>query len=245
MTWCTKVDLVKVNCSERALRIAYEDDDFLAVDKPSALHSVGGESSDTLASWIREFRVLPLGEDFEFGIMQRLDFETQGLVLVAKSPGAYAKLKDLLKGSLVVKTYYALVEGEFEDAAAVCGYIGAKSRSAKKVTITNEMPKHGRALYAETDFKFIKHLPGLNCSLVRAETVKGRRHQIRVSAASLGNPLIGDELYGSTQKLPEGVLASRFYLVAAGLSFVSPFSGLPVCIKTTIKPPELSGLREW
>lgn len=225
--------------------IAYEDEEFFAVNKPSGMHSVAGRSGDTLAAWLKTLRSDLLGEEFEHGILQRLDFETQGLLLVAKNVSAYTKLKALFSSGAVQKVYLALVEGDFPVSASVAGFIGAKGRSAKKVAFTEKMPKHGRSLYAETRFQKVKYLPELNISLVRAETDKGRRHQIRVSAAHLGSPLVGDVLYGAKTSLPAGLAATGFYLLGYELSFVSPFSKKAIVIKSTIKPPPILKLKAW
>jgi 23S rRNA-/tRNA-specific pseudouridylate synthase len=228
-----------------AATVAYEDEYLFAVNKPSGIHSVTGRSDETLAGWIQRTRPLSLGAEFEHGILQRLDFETQGLVLVAKAEEAYLKLKELFTDGSVQKTYFAILSGKFPKSAVAAGFIGAKGRSAKKVVLTKELPEHGRALHAETTFSLVKFLPDKRFSVVRASTSKGRRHQIRVSASHLGFPLLGDVLYGSKGDFPAELQAVGFYLLAADIRFVSPFTGKVIEIRSSIKPPKLLGLNEW
>lgn len=212
--------------------MVFEDEYVLAFDKPSGMYSVSGKSNGSIEELIKSFCKIELGSEQEFGLLQRLDFETQGVVLIAKTTLAYQRFKELIAAHGISKSYECLLPGGFDGSKTVRGFIGSKARRGAKVYLTKEMPAHGRALEAETKFELIHKVLENRASLVLAKSDSGRRHQIRVSAASIGAPLIGDTLYGSTQKLPEELsVASGFYLLASEVVFTHPVTSQPLKIK--------------
>ena len=226
--------MVKISSApEFKARVVFEDEHLVGFDKPSGIHSAAGVSPDSVEELIRQYSGLSLGPDEEYGILQRLDFETQGVLLVAKSKASYLEFRRMFAAEKVEKSYLFVTAGKFPDAVSLSGFIGAKERGARKVGFTVGMPRHGRALVANTNFKLKKFNQGLSISTVEARTTKGRRHQIRVSAAHLGFPLLGDRLYGATRELPTEFLhTTGFFLLANTVSFIHPFTFVPTVVRS-------------
>jgi 23S rRNA pseudouridine1911/1915/1917 synthase len=173
------------------LKVLYEDDDILAVDKPAglAVHlSESGRPQPTVAAFAAEQGVED--DDLERpGIVHRLDKETSGVLLVAKHPAAKAYLQQLFRERQVEKTYLALVRGRISPAEASINLPIDRSRKqpTKRAVVPGGRP-------AVTHYRVIEELPGASLLEIKLET--GRTHQIRVHFAHLGHPVVGDDLYG-------------------------------------------------
>lgn len=211
------------------LNLVFEDQYLLVINKPACVHSVG-ISQDKFPSIAQQLiKYLPkLAEaspkTLDAGLVNRLDFETSGLMLAAKTKRTWASLRAMLMRGAVHKKYLIVVEGKFPLQIQVKGFIGSKQRSAKRVTLSTTATK--RFLPAITRFKRLKYLPALNLSLVQAQADVARRHQIRAHAMSLKHPLAGDKLYSSKINLQEllGEDAPPFLLHAAELALSHPLS---------------------
>lgn len=205
----------------REVCIVYEDNQFLVLDKPGGIHSVRQENNSdySLALWLIE-RDPEAGRvairPGDAGLVQRLDFETSGLILAAKDKESWQNLREQLMQGKIEKRYHCLLEGKLpEQEVSVSNFIGSPYRSGSKVRVYEKMPgKPHRALAASTKFSTKGVAPKSSNTLVEVTVATARRHQIRAHAAYLGHPLVGDKLYGSKSSM--GVeFSSAFYLQAS------------------------------
>ena len=211
--------------------IVFEDAGLLVLNKRALCHSTSlKDSTDpSIASELAELYpdLIGVSENAgEAGLIQRLDFETSGLLLAAKTRDAWYALKDQMKSATIKKEYLILVEGRMAGSLSCDGWIGSRYRGSKKVTVYPS--KQPRTLPASTEFHKVRSVG--HFALVRAECSAARRHQVRAHSAFLGHPLVGDSLYGATSQLAE--LGSEvdkdvpsFLLHAAKISFENPVGG--------------------
>lgn len=221
---------VKLVAEDIPVTIIYQDDDVIVVDKPSGLtvHPAPGHPSGTLvnallavAPQLAEFR-----QTMRPGIVHRLDKDTSGLLVVAKSERARASLTRQLKEREVRKTYLALVHGVPQaPRGTIEAPIGRHPRNRKKMAVV----AGGRE--AETKYRVREALDGF--ALLEVEPVTGRTHQIRVHLAAIGHPVVGDAVYGKRSGLTE-----RQFLHACKLAFDLPSSGRLVEFESPL-PPDL------
>jgi 23S rRNA pseudouridine1911/1915/1917 synthase len=218
------------------LVVAYEDDDVLVVDKPAGMvvHPAPGHWTGTLVNALKG-RGGPLselgGEDRE-GIVHRLDKETSGLLLVAKTDRAHRVLGAAMARREIVRRYAALCWGHLDaDRISVEKPIARDPRDRKRMAVVST----GRA--ARTDFTRLARFDVVD--LLRAHLHTGRTHQIRVHLASVGHPVVGDDTYGGGggRRLVT-MPPTRHFLHAAWLRFRHPASGEPVELRSLL-PPEL------
>lgn len=213
----------EVRAEDIPLRITYEDADIVVVDKPAGMvvHPAHGHRSGTLVNALLAHCTDLSGIDGELrpGIVHRLDKDTSGLLLVAKNDMAHRHLQRQFKQRLVHKIYLALTEGLLPTPRGVIDApIGRDPQQRKRMAV---LPRGGRE--ARTEYRVLEHLT--QHTLVEAEPVTGRTHQIRIHFASIGHPLAGDRVYGfRKQRLP----LRRQFLHAARIAFTLPSSGEPV-----------------
>lgn len=190
------------------LNVLYEDADLLAIDKPAglAMHPTHNHQGDTLANGVAAY-LETKGESAVFRAVGRLDKCTSGVTICAKNAFAAAALGGKLK-----KTYLALPSGYFEGS----GTIDKKIFRPDPMKTLRAVGEEGDE--AVTDWQSI--LPGTVCSLVRVLPRTGRTHQIRVHFASLGAPLMGDEMYGGGREY-----ISRAALHCAEVCLTHPVTG--------------------
>ena len=173
------------------LDVVYEDDDVLVVNKPAGMvsHPASGSRADTLVNaLLAHVGTLP-GEPLRAGLVHRLDRDTSGLLLVAKTPAALATLGKAMRKRYIEREYLGLVAGIPEaERGTIEGAIGRDSRHRMKFAVVSG----GRP--AVTHYELREPLRGASELLFRLET--GRTHQIRVHMAAFGHPIIGDPLYG-------------------------------------------------
>ncbi|HMO64079.1 MAG TPA: RluA family pseudouridine synthase [Verrucomicrobiota bacterium] len=174
------------------LLVLHEDDDLLVVHKPAGLvcHSTKGDARSSLISRLRLHRGGGFG-----ALVNRLDRETSGVTLAAKSPGAAGELGRLMAARAITKDYLALVHGQPAwDALTVEAPLGRDEASA--VAVKDRVRPDGAA--AETRFSVQQRgmRGGRPFALVAARPLTGRKHQIRLHLAHAGHPVVGDKLYG-------------------------------------------------
>lgn len=210
------------------LTIIYEDGDLLVIDKPAGLvvHPGAGHHTDTLANALVAYLGRAPTPDERPGIVHRLDRDTSGLMVAAKTEPALRRLQADLKARRFKKGYLALVEGRLTPAEGIVeAPVGRDPRRRTRMAVV----AGGRP--AVTRFRAVEYLKGSTLVEVWPET--GRTHQIRVHFASLGHPLVGDALYGR----PCPTL-NRHFLHAFYLGFPHPRTGDWLEFKSEL-PPEL------
>jgi 23S rRNA pseudouridine1911/1915/1917 synthase len=188
----------------KLFEVLYEDNDLLVVNKPAGLvcHPTKGDVYSSLISRVR----LHLGDAVVAHLVNRLDRETSGIVLVAKGDRRAGKLKQLFAEREVSKEYLAIVHGHVGPDSGQCtDPLGRDEKSA--VAVKDCVRADGLA--AQTDFvvdrRFTRELPGVAgpapFTLLRVLPHTGRKHQIRIHLAHLGHPIVGDKIYGSDERM--------------------------------------------
>jgi 23S rRNA pseudouridine1911/1915/1917 synthase len=211
-------------------QVAYEDDDLIVVDKPAGVvvHPARGHRDGTLAQALAGRAAG--GEDaWRAGIVHRLDRQTSGLLVVAKSDEVHRRLKAALAAREIRREYLALVEGRpAARSGTIEAPIGRDRRHRTRMSIDSDQPKP-----AITHFEFERVLPQATLLRVRLQT--GRTHQIRVHLKSIGHPVCGDRDYGH-----RGLYGlERQFLHATRLAFAHPTTGVPIDVVSPL-PPDLA-----
>ncbi len=195
--------------------VVYADRHLMVVDKPAGLlvHSVPGYSAPTLVDALAG--VGAGGDEARPGIVHRLDRDTSGLLLVARDQRTHARLQAQLRQRRIGRTYVALVRGRPRSRRGrIEAPIGRDRRDPTRMSLSTDRPRD-----AVTDFELTEALPGR--SLLRVTLGTGRTHQIRVHLASIGNPVVGDPVYGHGPELG----LERQFLHAAELRLTHPVTG--------------------
>ena len=237
------------------LAVVYEDEHLIVIDKPAGLvvHPAPGHSAGTLVNALIRHcgpSLSGVGGVKRPGIVHRLDKDTSGLLVAAKTDAAHQGLAGLFAdhgrlGSLE-REYLALVWGGFDaPAGKVAAAIGRHPRHREKMAVADET----RGRHALTHWRLKEALGPASLVACRLET--GRTHQIRVHMASIGHPLLGDSVYGAgfktkTARLGEGAKAAladlgRQALHASLLGFEHPITGARLRFESP-PPPDLSRL---
>jgi 23S rRNA pseudouridine1911/1915/1917 synthase len=210
------------------LDIAYEDDDILVINKPSGLvvHPAAGNYTGTLLNGL--IHHVPANENIpRAGIVHRLDKETTGLMVVAKTLEAHHSLIKQLQSRTVTREYQAVAYGVMTGGGSVDKPMGRHAQIRTKMAVVEYGGKE-----AVTHYRVIERFPHHTHIRVKLET--GRTHQIRVHMAHIGYPLIGDAVYGGRLKLPKGATPElqnllrsfkRQALHAGKLGLIHPESG--------------------
>ena len=227
-----------VSAEDIPLAVVYEDADLLVVDKPAGMvvHPAHGHRSGTLVNALLAHcpDLAGIGGELRPGIVHRLDKDTSGLLVVAKNDAAHRELQRQFKGRLVHKTYLALTEGVISAPHGVIeAPIGRDPSQRKRMAVATRGGREARTEYCVQEY-FGQH------TLVEAEPVTGRTHQIRIHLAFIGHPIAGDRVYGfRRQRLP----LQRQFLHAARLAFALPGSGEPIELTSPL-PDDLAGVLE-
>ena len=227
------IEPAELEPEEVDLRVAYEDEHLLVVDKPAGVvvHPAPGHVHGTLVQGLLA-RGAAGGEPERSGIVHRLDRDTSGLLVVARSEEAFARLQALVRDRALERTYLALVRGRPRSwRGRIEAPIGRDRSDPTRRSLDTDAPRD-----AVTHFE-VEELIGRHALLrVRLET--GRTHQIRVHLAAIELPVVGDPVYG----VPETALGRQF-LHASELAFEHPFTGEWIDVQSPL-PPELEGYLE-
>jgi 23S rRNA pseudouridine1911/1915/1917 synthase len=226
------------------LAVPYEDEHLLVVDKPAGLvvHPAAGHHSGTLVHGLLGWKAAQGGGVFDAawsgaeggdeerpGIVHRLDRDTSGLMVVARTPEAHRRLQELIRRREVTREYLALVVGRPRSRrGTIEAPIGRDRHDPLKHSLDTDQPRD-----AVTHFEIEQELDGYTLLRVRLET--GRTHQIRVHLGAIDLPVAGDPTYGQP-----GVLGlERQFLHAARLAFAHPFTGEQVDLESPL-PDDLA-----
>ena len=177
----------------KPVAVIYEDENFLAVNKPAGVLSldVTGKTKDTMADRVTEY-LKSQGGGKAYPV-HRIDFNTSGILLFAKSPAVRDGLMAFIKERKISKSYVAVVLGVMQPAKGTLTHQLFKDAKKNQVYVTEEPVKGSRT--AITEYERLAVKDGL--SLVRCHLITGRTHQIRSQMAHVGHPLLGDDKYGS------------------------------------------------
>ena len=231
------------------LVVLYEDDDVIAINKPAGMvvHPAAGNATGTLVNALLGYsaEIADVGDEQRPGIVHRLDKETSGVLLAAKTDAAYRNLQAQFKTRTIQKNYLALCVGRVEPErglikkpiardpshrqrmAVVAGGREAVTEYAVQEHFTSGEggKRKGESEVEDPSHSSFPLPPTFAYSLLRIHPETGRTHQIRVHLASMGFPVVGDELYGATRHdALSRMLAPRHMLHASELKFEQPSS---------------------
>ena len=227
------------------LDIVFEDEHLAVVNKPAGLvtHPGAGNRNGTLVNGLLYYfkNLSTIGDSERPGIVHRLDKDTSGLLLVARSDAAYLKLQAAIQSRLVKRTYLALVCGHLKEERDTIDLPIGRSRRDRKKMIVNGL----EAREAVTEYNLMKRFRSYDLLEVALQT--GRTHQIRVHFSHLGHPVFGDRDYGGREKWLKGMFAperpmgnkmlsvlQRQALHARRLEFNHPISGKEIKLEAAI-----------
>ena len=212
-----------------APRIVWEDEHVLVVDKPAGLvvHPGAGHATDTLVDALRG--KIAGGDPERPGIVHRLDRDTSGLMVLARSEEAHRALAELVRARALERIYLALVRGRPRSRRGkIDAPIGRDRADPTRISLDSDSPRE-----AVTHFDVVELWPAH--ALLRVHLETGRMHQIRVHLAAIDLPVVGDRVYGIADRE-----LTRQFLHAAELTFPHPVSGDRVETRSEL-PADLAG----
>lgn len=220
---------------EVAVPVRYADEHLYVIAKPAGLvvHPAGGHPTGTLVNGLLALdpAIAEVGDPARPGIVHRLDRDTSGLMLVARTQAAYEELVDMMAAHTVRRRYIALAWGHFDVPRGVID--APVGRSAHRKT---RMAVRAGGRSARTFYEVTAIWSDPEVSLLALELETGRTHQIRVHLSAVGHPVVGDATYGGRrQSLP----LARPFLHSAAVEFVHPLTGEVVALEEPL-PEELT-----
>jgi len=222
------------------LKVVFEDEHLIVVDKPAGLvvHPAAGNPDGTLVNALLHHcagRLSGIGGVARPGIVHRIDKDTSGLLVVAKSDAAHEGLARQFADHSIERAYLAVVNGHPSPReGTIRGRIGRSDANRKKMAVLADASSRGKQ--AATHYKTLKLLD--DCALVECRLETGRTHQVRVHLASIGHALVGDPVYGRANPRLRPILQRigfrRQALHAAVLGFIHPVTGEKVRFESPI-----------
>ena len=208
------------------MTVRYEDDDLLVVDKPAGVvvHPSAGHREGTLVHGLVARDIAGGQDPTRPGIVHRLDRDTSGLLVVARSERAHRRLQRMLRDRLVNRRYLVLVHGAAPPALTIDRTVGRDRRARRRMAVG---AADGRE--AVTHLRRLEELERFSLLEARLET--GRTHQIRVHLESVGHPVVGDRVYG---RRPDDLGLERQFLHSARLAFPHPETGEPIEVESPL-----------
>jgi 23S rRNA pseudouridine1911/1915/1917 synthase len=210
--------------------VLFEDHDIVVVDKPSGVvvHPGSGQSRGTLAAGLlfRYPELHGVGEEGRWGLVHRLDKDTSGVLIVARTPSSFETLSADLRRRAIRRVYTALVDGiPSAPTGTIEAPIGRDSSSPTRRAVT------AGGKHARTHFEVDTVYRDADCSLLSVKLETGRTHQIRVHMSAIGHPVIGDRTYG---RMLSRVRAPRIFLHASQVGFTHPVGGQQIEIASPL-----------
>ncbi|MCC8087897.1 MAG: RluA family pseudouridine synthase [Rikenellaceae bacterium] len=251
-----KLEIISENIP---LNILYEDDDIIIVNKEAGLvvHPGHGNYTGTLVNaltyHLQDYPLFQQG-DMRAGLVHRIDKNTSGVIVIAKTEKAHAKLAKQFFDHTIDRVYLALVWGNLaEESGTIEGNIGRHTRDRLKMTV---FPEGDEGKHAVTHYKVVKKLGYVNLVECRLET--GRTHQIRVHMQYIGHPLFNDERYGGDRIL-RGTTFSKYKqfvencfrimprhgLHAKSLGFIHPSTGEYLLFDSELPADMAAVIKKW
>jgi 23S rRNA pseudouridine1911/1915/1917 synthase len=207
--------------------VVYEDDDLIVVDKPAGVvvHPAPGHPTGTLSQALAA-RGSAGGDPLRPGIVHRLDRDTSGLLVVAKSDSVHRALQEMIRRRELERIYLALVEGRPARSGTIEAGVGRDRVERKRMSVRTDAPRN-----AVTHFELVEALPRTSLLWVRLET--GRTHQIRAHMAAIGHPVCGDFQYGGGAS-GERLGLTRQFLHSSHLRFRHPTTGANIACESKL-----------
>jgi 23S rRNA pseudouridine1911/1915/1917 synthase len=229
------------------LDVVFVDEHLIVVNKPAGLvvHPAAGNRDGTLVNALLHHcrgGLSGIGGVARPGIVHRIDKDTSGLLVVAKSDAAHEGLARQFADHSIERAYLAVAAGHFTAAAGtISGRVGRSDSNRKKMAVLPDGSARGK--HAVTHYKVLQRLD--HCSLVECRLETGRTHQVRVHLASIGHALLGDPVYGRTPAALRALLRelgfARQALHAATLGFIHPVTGAACRFEAGL-PPDMREL---
>lgn len=215
--------------SSLEIPVLFEDERLLVIDKPAGIqvHPSNTENKNTVVNWLvgKYPELVSVGEDpLRPGIVHRLDKDTSGVLIIAKTQESFLALKELFAQRKMKKEYIAIVYGTPNPASGTIDKPIARSASFRKQVVPDARTKYkGLLREAVTDYEvaeIFRQMSNVKCqmSMITASPHTGRMHQIRVHLASIGHPVIGDKLY-TRKEFKDAPSAPRQLLHAHSITF--------------------------
>lgn len=219
------------------LTVLYEDDDLVVIDKPPGMvvHPGSGQTRGTLAAGLlhRYPELDGVGAADRWGLVHRLDKDTSGAILVARSQEAFDGLTGQLRERKISREYLTLIEGVLKPpTGTIDAPIGRDPGTPTRRAVIRE-GKHAR-----THYRLVKNYDEHDLAFVKVTLETGRTHQIRVHFAAIGHPIVGDATYGSRR---EPGLSPRIFLHAGELKFKHPSDGSEIVVTSPL-PADLAAV---
>ena len=218
--------------SDVSFAVAYEDEHLLVVDKPAGVvvHPARGHRGATLAEALAG-RAHGGEDPARAGIVHRLDKDTSGLLVIARSEAVHRALQEAIRERELRREYLALVEGcPPARSGTIDAPIGRDRRTRTRMSTDTDVPRAAR-----THFELERAYAGF--ALLRVTLETGRTHQIRVHLQAIGHPVAGDPEYGTAGQLD----LARQFLHATRLAFAHPVTGETIDVTSPL-PPDLQGV---
>lgn len=210
---CIKISAGQGSVATRGIEIIYEDDYILAVNKPAGLLTVATDSEKVKTA----YAALSENRRGRIYVVHRLDRDTSGVLLFAKSEEIRDALQEDWNDRILLREYYAICEGHFEKKSGVCKSFIAENKA-------HIMYSSDEGKLAITEYEVVRE--GNGFSQVKLKLLTGRKNQIRVHMKELGNPVVGDKKYGSTTNP-----IKRLGLHASALEFIHPVTKKKITIR--------------
>jgi 23S rRNA pseudouridine1911/1915/1917 synthase len=219
------------------LTVLYEDDDLVVIDKPPGMvvHPGSGQTRGTLAAGLlhRYPELDGVGAADRWGLVHRLDKDTSGAILVARSQEAFDGLTGQLRERRIRREYLTLIEGVLKPPT---GTIDAPIGRDPGTPTRRAVIRDGK--HARTHYRLVKNYDEHDLAFVKVTLETGRTHQIRVHFAAIGHPIVGDATYGSRR---EPGLSRRIFLHAGELKFKHPSDDSEIVVTSPL-PADLAAV---
>ncbi|MFO7298933.1 MAG: RluA family pseudouridine synthase [Actinomycetes bacterium] len=220
---------------EVSFGVLYEDGHLIVVDKPAGIvvHPGSGRLTGTLVAGLlnRYPELEGVGQKDRWGLVHRLDKDTSGVLVVARTQEAHDALSAMLRRREITRVYLTLVHGI---PGSPTGTVDAPIARDPATPLRRALHPEGKP--ARTHYRVLDTYPERGCSYLEVRLETGRTHQIRVHLSAIGHPVVGDTLYGPRR---QRLGADRIFLHAARLSFTHPFTGDEVAVESPL-PADLT-----